>query len=156
MNDDSSFSDSSSMFAQQIVDDRYKREEAKIALMYAREQKKELEQVERSIAKVRHCFSLSYQPCCGLVLTAAQLHQMQVDLAALVQGQGEILDQMEMSISNAVQDSVKGLKMLEVAESHRISSRKKKIIIGIIVGVVIGITVITIIGVTAGVIAMCS
>lgn len=135
MNDDSSFNDSSSMFAQQIVDDRYKREEAKIALMYAREQKKELEQVERSIAK---------------------LHQMQVDLAALVQGQGEILDQMEMSISNAVQDSVKGLKMLEVAESHRISSRKKKIIIGIIVGVVIGITVITIIGVTAGVIAMCS
>ena len=52
MNDDSSFSDSSSMFAQQIVDDRYKREEAKIALMYAREQKKELEQVERSIAQV--------------------------------------------------------------------------------------------------------
>jgi hypothetical protein len=37
--------DSSQVFAQQIIDDRYKREEAKIALMYAREQRKELEQV---------------------------------------------------------------------------------------------------------------
>ena len=37
--------DSSSMFAQEMIDDRYKREEAKIALLYAREQKKELEQV---------------------------------------------------------------------------------------------------------------
>jgi len=128
-------SDSSQMFAQQIIDDRYKREEAKIALMYAKEQRRELEQIEKSIA---------------------QLHQMSVDLAALVQGQGEILDQMEMSINSAVQDSVKGLKMLEVAEAHKISARKKKIIIGIIVGVVIGVTVLTIVGVTAGVIALCS
>jgi t-SNARE complex subunit (syntaxin) len=81
---------------------------------------------------------------------------MSVDLAALVQGQGEILDQMEMSISNAVQDSVKGLKMLEVAEAHKISSRKKKIIIGVIVAVAVGVTVLTIAGVVAGVIALCS
>jgi t-SNARE complex subunit (syntaxin) len=127
--------DSSQMFAAQIIDDRYKREEAKIALMYAKEQRKELEQIERSIA---------------------QLHQMSVDLAALVQGQGDILDQMEVSIGSAVADSIKGLKMLEVAEGHKISSRKKKIIIGIIVGVVIGVTVLTIVGVTAGVIALCS
>ena len=45
MNDDDILADSSQMFAQQIIDDRYKREEAKIALMYAKEQKKELEQV---------------------------------------------------------------------------------------------------------------
>lgn len=44
---DDLINDSSQMFAQQIIDDRYKREEAKIALMYAREQKKELEQVNR-------------------------------------------------------------------------------------------------------------
>lgn len=81
---------------------------------------------------------------------------MSVDLAALVQGQGEILDQMEVSISSAVKDSVKGLKMLEVAESHKISARKKKIIIGIIIGVAVGVTVLTIVGVTAGVIALCS
>lgn len=37
--------DSSQMFAQEILDDRYKREEAKIALMYAKEQRRELEQV---------------------------------------------------------------------------------------------------------------
>lgn len=127
--------DSSSMFAQEMIDDRYKREEAKIALLYAREQKKELEQIEKSIT---------------------QLHQMSVDLAALVQGQGEILDQMESSISAAVQDSVKGLKMLEVASKHKSMSRKKKIIIALIIGVVVGVTVLTIIGVTAGVIALCS
>jgi len=134
MNDDDILCDSSQMFAQQIIDDRYKREEAKIALMYAKEQKKELEQIERSIA---------------------QLHQMSVDLAALVQSQQEILDQMEASISNAVQDSAKGLKMLEVAESSRISARKKKIIIGVIIVVAIGITVLTIAGITAGVICLC-
>lgn len=86
----------------------------------------------------------------------AQLHQMSVDLAALVQGQGEILDQMEVSIGNAVADSVKGLKMLEVAEAHKISSRKKKIIIGVIVAVVVAVTIITIAGVAAGVICLCT
>jgi len=135
MDDGDLLANSAQMFAEQIQDDRYKREEAKIALMYAKEQRRELEQIEKSIA---------------------QLHQMSVDLAALVQGQGEILNQMETSISSAVSDSVKGLKMLEVAESHKISSRKKKIIIGVIVGVTIGVTVLTIVGVTAGVIALCS
>ena len=79
---------------------------------------------------------------------------MSVDLAALVQGQQEILNQMEASISNAVTDSVKGLKMLEVAESSRISARKKKIIIGVIIAVAIGVTVLTIAGITAGVICL--
>jgi t-SNARE complex subunit (syntaxin) len=81
---------------------------------------------------------------------------MSVDLAALVQGQGEILDQMEVSIGNAVADSVKGLKMLEVAEAHKISSRKKKIIIGVIIAVVVAVTIITIVGITAGVICLCT
>lgn len=45
MDDEDLLSNSAQMFAEQIQDDRYKREEAKIALMYAKEQRKELEQV---------------------------------------------------------------------------------------------------------------
>lgn len=50
MDDEDLLSNSAQMFAEQIQDDRYKREEAKIALMYAKEQRKELEQVRKYIS----------------------------------------------------------------------------------------------------------
>ena len=52
MDDGDLLANSASMFAEQIQDDRYKREEAKIALMYAKEQRRELEQASERLFDV--------------------------------------------------------------------------------------------------------
>jgi len=118
------------MFAKQIVADKYKREEANLALQFAMEQKKELLEIEKSIA---------------------QLHQMSIDLQQLICGHSEMIDKLEENILNAVKYSGKGLQMLQTAEANKIASRKKKIITGVIIAVVAGVAVITIVGIAVGV-----
>lgn len=122
------------MFAQQIISDRYKREEANIALMYAKEQKKELMEIERSVAR---------------------LNQMSIDLACIVNGQTDILNQLDESISSSVKYSGKGLQLLELAEKSKLSSRKKKIIAGVLIAVVVGVVVVTVVGIGVGVLCFC-
>jgi len=108
---------------------------AKLALQFALDQRKELEIIEKSISA---------------------LHQMSIDLASLLQGQGDILDMLESNLYSTSVHSTEGLKMLQIAESSKISSRKKKIMIGITIAVVVGVVVIAIAGIAAGCVMLVS
>lgn len=108
---------------------------AKLALLFAREQQNELHQIEKAIA---------------------ELYQMSIDINHLIQAQGEMLDSLEIQLSQCNKYSSKGLQMLQVAEDAKISSRKKKIITGVIIAVVAGIVILTIAGVAAGVLCLCT
>jgi t-SNARE complex subunit (syntaxin) len=121
------------LFAKKIIADKYKRMEANLALEFAKEQRKELMEIERSVAI---------------------LHQMSIDLAQLVNGHTEILDKLEEHIDTAVKYSGKGLQLLQVAESSKLRSRKKKIITGVLIAVVAGVAIITVIGIGAGVLCL--
>ena len=81
---------------------------------------------------------------------------MSIDLASLLQGQGDILDMLESNLYSTSVHSTEGLKMLQIAESSKISSRKKKIMIGITIAVVVGVVVIAIAGIAAGCVMLVS
>jgi len=77
-----------------------------------------------------------------------ELHQLFVDMAVLVEAQGELLDQIENQVSNAVGYTEKGAKELEKANYYQKKSRKKMCclivfftaVVAIVLGVGIGFT----------------
>ena len=75
------------------------------------------------------------------VVEVGQIFQ---DLAAMVNEQGIMVDNIEANISSAVEQTGEGVKDLEGAEEYQIKSRKKCVVISIIVFVVIVVVVLII------------
>ena len=69
---------------------------------------------------------------------------MFIELAGLVQEQGEMLDNIQANVEAAELDVEKGKKHLSDAEKSKNSARKKKIICFILLGLVLLITVLVI------------
>eukprot|EP01095_Lingulamoeba_sp_RSL-Kostka_P006666 TRINITY_DN2102_c0_g1_i1.p1 TRINITY_DN2102_c0_g1~~TRINITY_DN2102_c0_g1_i1.p1 ORF type:complete len:386 (-),score=156.81 TRINITY_DN2102_c0_g1_i1:250-1407(-) len=99
-------------------------EKAKLSSQFIKEQHIEMQELEKSII---------------------ELQQMFVDMAAIVQHQDTFLGTIEANVQRTTQLTASALPQLELAEQHRMSSRKKKLIIaGIIIGVAIVITIVVI------------
>jgi len=77
-----------------------------------------------------------------------ELHQLFVDMAVLVDAQGELLDQIENQVNNAVGYTEKGAKELEKANYYQKKSRKKmcclivffSAVVAVVLGLGIGLT----------------
>ena len=107
-------SGSKDIFASQLVDSPYKKE-AEEALNYVQSKHKEIQKLERSIN---------------------ELHQLFVDMAILVEAQGELINQIEANVDSATAYTAKGVKQLEKANEYQKKSRKKMCILLICVLVV--------------------
>lgn len=86
-----------------------------------------------------------YQDVMRLEESVRALHQMFQDLALLVETQGEMLDQIEISVNQTVEHVDKGKEELKKALKARKSIRKKYFIIALIVIVIIVIIVVVVI-----------
>lgn len=96
-------SGSKDIFASQLVDNRYKKE-AEEALKYVQSKHKEIQKLESSIN---------------------ELHQLFVDMAILVEAQGELINQIEKNVESAANYTRQGVKQLEQANKYQKKSRKK-------------------------------
>lgn len=107
--------DSSKIFANQILD-THLHAQAKNALAYIEARHKDIVRLEASIL---------------------ELHQLFVDMAVLVDSQGELLNQIEFNVSQSVAYTADGVKELKKAVEYQKKSRKKMCIIIIILIVII-------------------
>ena len=79
-----------------------------------------------------------------------ELHQLFVDMAVLVESQGELLNQIEHNVEQAVGFVASGVDELNSASDYQKASRKKMMIICCIIVVIGGI----IAAIAAGVVSM--
>jgi len=107
--------DSSKVFANQILD-THLHQQAKNALAYIEARHADIKRIEASIQ---------------------QLHQLFVDMAVLVEAQGEMLNQIEYNVSQSVAYTAKGVEELKGAVKLQKKSRKKMYIIIIILVIII-------------------
>jgi len=107
--------DSSKVFATQILDSHL-HQQAKNALAYIEARHEDIKKIEASIQ---------------------QLHQLFVDMAILVDSQGEMLNQIEYNVSQSVDYIVKGNEQLVSAIKLQKKSRKKMCIIVCILLIII-------------------
>jgi len=117
--------DSSKIFANQILD-THLHAQAKNALAYIEARHKDIVRLEASIL---------------------ELHQLFVDMAVLVDSQGELLNQIEFNVSQSVAYTADGVKELKTAVKLQKKGRKKMciliIILLVIMGVILGPTLAT-------------
>jgi len=99
--------DSSKVFANQILD-THMNQQAKNALAYIEARHQDIRRIEQSIQ---------------------ELHQLFVDMAVLVDTQGEMLNQIEFNVSQSVAYTADGVKELKGAVKLQKKSRKKMYII---------------------------
>lgn len=66
------------------------------------------------------------------------LHQMFTDMGILVEGQQELINNIEYNVEQVKTDTKKGAEELVVARKHQKSARKKKMCICIIITIVLG------------------
>jgi len=90
--------------------------EAKNALIFIQEQHRDVMELEKSIMA---------------------LHQMFIDLAALVDAQQNMVDHIEVNVSSAVMQTTKALQKLEVAEQHVIAKRWKLFALAVILFIIL-------------------
>jgi len=102
-------------FASAILDDQ-RHNEAKNALVYIQEQHRDIQQLEKSIV---------------------ELHQLFVDMAALVEAQQDAINHIGKNVAVAVEASDQSYRTLQQGEQHAISARKKCCIIICIIVIVI-------------------
>jgi len=107
--------DSSKIFANQILD-THLHQQAKNALAYIEARHKDIVRLEASIL---------------------ELHQLFVDMAVLVDSQGELLNQIEFNVSQSVAYTADGVKELKKAVEYQKKSRKKMCIIIVILVIII-------------------
>jgi len=107
--------DSSKVFANQILDSHL-HQQAKNALAYIEARHQDIKRIESSIQ---------------------QLHQLFVDMAVLVDAQGEMLNQIEFNVSQSVVYTAKGVEELKSAVKLQKKSRKKMYIIIVIIVIII-------------------
>jgi len=107
--------DSSKIFATQILDSHL-HQQAKNALAYIEARHADIKRIEASIL---------------------QLHQLFVDMAILVDSQGEMLNQIEFNVSQSVAYTAKGVEELKSAVKLQKKSRKKMYIIIIILVIIV-------------------
>jgi syntaxin 1B/2/3 len=107
--------DSSKIFANQILD-THLHAQAKSALAYIEARHKDILRLEASIA---------------------ELHQMFVDMAVLVETQGELLNQIEYNVNQSVAYTKQGVEELRSANKYQRRSRKKMYILLVILIVII-------------------
>jgi len=107
--------DSSKIFANQILD-THLHQQAKNALAYIEARHKDIARLEASIL---------------------ELHQLFVDMAVLVDAQGELLNQIEFNVSQSVAYTADGVKELKQAVVYQKKSRKKMLIIIVILIIII-------------------
>jgi syntaxin 1B/2/3 len=109
-------SGSKDIFASQLVDKKYK-VEAEEALKYVQSKHKEIQKLEASIN---------------------ELHQLFVDMAILVEAQGELINQIEKNVESATNYTRQGVKQLEQANKLQKKSRKKMCILLICLLIIAG------------------
>jgi len=107
--------DSSKIFANQILD-THLHQQAKNALAYIEARHKDIVRLEASIM---------------------ELHQLFVDMAVLVDAQGELLNQIEFNVSQSVAYTADGVQELKKAVEYQKKSRKKMLIIIVILIIII-------------------
>jgi len=108
--------DSSRVFANQILD-THLHAQAKSALAYIEARHKDIVRLEASIN---------------------ELHQLFMDMAVLVESQGELLNQIEFNVSQSVDYTAKGVIELKQAVKLQKKSRKKMcILIGILLIIIV-------------------
>jgi len=107
--------DSSKIFANQILD-THLHQQAKNALAYIEARHKDIVRLEASIL---------------------ELHQLFVDMAVLVDSQGELLNQIEFNVTQSVAYMEQGNKELKQAVKLQKKGRKKMIIIIVILIIII-------------------
>jgi len=106
------------IFAQEILSERHSK--AKDALSYVENRHKDILRLEQSIQ---------------------ELHQLFLDMAILVESQGELIDQIEYNVSQSVAYTRKAVEELRGANKYQKKSRKKLcciVVILLIVLVVLG------------------
>uniref|UniRef100_A0A914WHC1 t-SNARE coiled-coil homology domain-containing protein n=1 Tax=Plectus sambesii TaxID=2011161 RepID=A0A914WHC1_9BILA len=78
-----------------------------------------------------------------------ELHDMMLDMALLVESQGEVVIRIEQTVGQATEHVVQAKTDVQRADVYKKKSRQKKIILGIIavavVAIVIGVVVIVIV-----------
>jgi len=103
------------VFAQELLNKRH--EDAKNALNYIENRHRDILRLEQSIK---------------------ELHQLFLDMAILVESQGEMIDQIEYNVMQSVQYTKEGVKNLQKANKLQKSARKKMCcIIGILIVIVV-------------------
>mmetsp|Transcript_8614 Transcript_8614/g.14615 ORF Transcript_8614/g.14615 Transcript_8614/m.14615 type:complete len:296 (-) Transcript_8614:80-967(-) len=99
--------DPQQMFAASLIDDR-KQNEAKNALIFIQEQHRDVVKLEKSIV---------------------ELHQLFIDMQALVDLQGEMISQIEHNVRQAQNYTSDGVEVLVMADHTKQASRKKSCIL---------------------------
>jgi len=107
--------DSSKIFANQILD-THLHAQAKNALAYIEARHKDIIRLEASIL---------------------ELHQLFVDMAVLVDSQGELLNQIEFNVNQSVAYTTDGVKELKQAVVLQKKSRKKMLILIVILVIIL-------------------
>jgi len=102
------------IFAEQILDKRHS--QAKDALAYVENRHRDILKLEQSIQ---------------------ELHRLFLDMAILVEAQGELVDQIEYNVSQSVAYTKEGLNQLRGANKYARKSRKKMCIIIVILIIVV-------------------
>ncbi|GBG27200.1 Syntaxin [Hondaea fermentalgiana] len=104
-----------------------------------------LNQGNDAVAQTFMDVQAKYQDVLRLEESVRALHQMFQDLALLVETQGEMLDQIEISVNQTVEHVDKGKQELKKALKARKSIRKKYFILAIIVIIIIVVIVLVVI-----------
>lgn len=95
-------SGNTAVFAEKILD-KQRHSQAKDALAYIENKHKEIMALEQSIM---------------------ELHQLFLDMAILVEAQGELIDQIEYNVTESVAYTAEGVKQLKAANKYAKKSRK--------------------------------
>jgi syntaxin 1B/2/3 len=117
------------IFQKHIMEDR-KHAKAKQTLDYLKEKHNDLLALEKSIT---------------------ELNQLFMDMAILVETQGDLIDQIEFSVMNSKAFTEKAVETLKETEKIVSSTRKKKLCLWITIGLIIAVIVVVIL-IVAGVI----
>ncbi|XP_018647988.1 putative syntaxin [Schistosoma mansoni] len=105
------------------------------------------QQAKQSLADIE----ARHQDIMKLEKSIKELHDMFMDMAMLVESQGEMIDRIEYNVEQAV-DYIESAKAdTKKAVKYQSSARKKMIIIGICVAILICIIVGTIVGMVPGI-----
>ncbi len=120
LNSDSS--SNSNIFQQELLGD-LDHQKARQNLLFITERHKDILMLEKSIR---------------------ELHQLFVDMAALVMQQGELVDQIENSVANSVEHTAQANVELESAIKAQKCGRKKKCIIFLLILVVLAVVLVPI------------
>jgi len=106
---------SSQIFAKEILDNQ-RHAQAKDALAYIENKHKDILKLEQSIQ---------------------ELHQLFLEMAILVEAQGELIDQIEYNVSQSVAYTKEAVKQLHAANKYQKKSRKKMCCLVIILALVL-------------------